>query len=223
MEENLIFYLAGLSEENYKKLAKIFTLFEAGKLCKLPKCKQGLLSASVECAPSNFKGLRGLSEEVVSDILDEVINKKVDLKQINNKCKEIKDIKKMKIEFSKQTGVKNWSEAQQAFPYYATDDKLQQFAGKAFNSKDVPSAGFLGFCRKALASKQQGVLSTDPTMSVLTYKVSNFNCKCILFDVSKPIDLTYSKLNSSVPGFSGFRVMFTSINTQFSVRKHSYM
>ena len=129
LEENLIFFLAGIAKENYARLSKIFQLFEAGKLSKLPKSKQGLLSGRAECASCNFKGLRGLSEEVVAGLLDKVIEKEIDLKKLNTECKKIKDIKSMKLEFVKQTGLKTWNEAQERFPYYATEDRFAQFAG----------------------------------------------------------------------------------------------
>lgn len=213
----MIFFLAGLPQENYEKLLQVFSLYEAGKLCKLPKTKQGLLSGTAECAPSNFKGLRNLSEEIISDILDKVVAKKNEFKKIGLECRKVKEMKKMKEVFSSQTGVKDWSAAQKSFPYHATDDKLLPFAGKAFNSKDQPSTDFLAFCRKAIASKHDGVVNTSPATSSVSYKIKDLTCNCFLFNVSKPTDLSYSTLMTCVPGFSGPRLICASINIQYSV------
>lgn len=88
--------MAGLAKSHYEKLLKIFKLYEEGRLCKLPKTKKGLLCGGVECAPSNFKGLRSLSDDIVSEVLDKVLQKKVELKKLNAHCKVIKEIRRMK-------------------------------------------------------------------------------------------------------------------------------
>lgn len=203
LEENLIFFLAGLSRDNYEKLTQIFSLYEAGQLSRLAKSKKGLFSGGVDCAPSNFKGLRNLSDDTISVVLDKVISKDLEIKKLNIACKVVKETKKMKIEFARETGVKDWAEAQQAFPYHATDDRLEQYAGRAFTSKGVASAEFIGFCRKAVSSKQQGVVDNNPAMSTITYKSSY---RCVLFDVKNPNYLSLS----SIPGFGGFRIVCAS-------------
>lgn len=219
LEENLIFFLAGLGKENYVKLTQIFQLFEDGKLCKLPKSKQGLMSGRAECASCNFKGLRGLPEDVVTDLLDKVIKKEIGLKKLNMECKKLKDMKNMKLEFVKQTGLKTWNEAQQKFPYYATEDRFAQFAGKAFDSKNSPSSDFLVYCRKAISSRDTCI--SDHSNAVLNTVVvktdGDVTVKCALFDLSDPTELTYSNVCSSIPGFPGFNLIFASTGTTFSV------
>ena len=213
LEENLIFFLAGLEKENYLKISQIFQMYEAGKLTKLP---QVLLSGRADCAPSNFKGLRGLSDDIVSDLLSKIISKELDLKNLNAECKKIKDMRNMKKEFVKQTGMMSWSEAKEKFKYYTSDDKLQAFVGKAFNSKNEPSSDFLTYCRKAVVSCQQSVVDGDPMSTIVVHKIGEVTVRCILFDLSKSTDLTYSNLCNCVPGFPGFSLIFATIGSMYT-------
>lgn len=70
--------------------------------------------------------------KLVGQPLDKVITKEIELKKLPLECKKIKDMNGMKLEFVKQTGLKTWKEAQEQFPYHATEDHFREFAGKAF-------------------------------------------------------------------------------------------
>lgn len=219
LEENLIFFLAGLEKQNYAKLVEIFHLYEAGKLTKLPKSKQGLMSGRAECATCNFKGLRGLPDETITELLGQIGDKKLELKQLNYRCKLIKELKKMKVEFVQRTSVKNWQQAQEEFKFYANEERLaKEFPENAFTSKGQASPQFVAYCRKAVASKELDVLGTNNTMSsMVTLKNGEVSSRCIFFDKEKPTDFKYSDICSVIPGFPGFSILFGSTEANYTV------
>ena len=55
LQENMIFFLAGLSKKSYDVLREIFRLYEENTLGKAPKMKKDRL-AKRDCKGSNFKG-----------------------------------------------------------------------------------------------------------------------------------------------------------------------
>ena len=187
-------------------------MYEAGKLCQLPRTKLGLLSGRVECSSCNFKGLRGLSSEEVGNLLDQVIAKKIPLKKLSLDCKRIKDMKNMKLEFVKQTGVKSWEEAKQTFPHYACEDKLREL--KALDSKNSPTPQFLAYCRKALTTKN---CRDSLTSCSLTKIYGEVTVKCALFDFDNLTDIAYSNLCACIPGFPGFSLIVGSLGSKFAV------
>jgi hypothetical protein len=93
----------------------------------MPKRKQGLLGGSINCAPSNFKALRGLDDTTVLRLLTKCADKEVPLQTLNTECKKIKALQHLRSEFVKETGLKTWEEATHQFPQHASDEKLEQF------------------------------------------------------------------------------------------------
>ena len=55
LQENMIFFLAGLSKKSYTVLKEIFRLYEENTLGKVPRAKKDALTKR-DCKGSNFKG-----------------------------------------------------------------------------------------------------------------------------------------------------------------------
>ena len=72
----MIFFLASLPNESYEILLEVFKMFEEGQLIKIPKSKMGIAS-KMDRRGSNFRVLRGLEMDVVSDLLTQVQRKEL--------------------------------------------------------------------------------------------------------------------------------------------------
>ena len=55
LQENMIFFLAGLSKKSYIVLKEIFRQYEENTLGKVPRAKKDALTKR-DCKGSNFKG-----------------------------------------------------------------------------------------------------------------------------------------------------------------------
>ena len=173
------------------------------------------MSGRAECAPSNFKGLRGMTSDVVSRLLSDVVNKTIELKNLNSECKKIKDLKNLKSEFVKQVGLGSWKEAKENYPYYVTDKKLQEFS---FDKKNKPSADFLAYCRKAIASKQSAIIDT-PDSSTVELTIEEIMIRSFIFGTETPVSCNYQLLSGTITGFPGFKLIFATLGENYEVSK----
>ena len=144
----MIFFLAGLPKSEYDLLQQVFTLYEDGKLVKVPKTKLGMLDTKMDCKGSNFKGLRNLDTSTINNVLTKLISKEIEFTALGAACKEIKNIRALKDEFVRLVGASSWEAAEEAYPGYANESVLKRkFNGIPF-AKDMPA--MVSFCQKAM-------------------------------------------------------------------------
>ena len=144
----MVFFLASLSNDAYKALQDVYSLYEDGKLVKVPKSKLGTMDSKLDCRGSNFKGLRNLENNTVTDLLKKVASKEIPFTSIASVCKELKNKQKLKEEFVRLVGATSWEEAEELYPEYANENVLERkFKGIPF-AKDMPS--MVHFCQKAM-------------------------------------------------------------------------
>lgn len=96
----MIFFLASLPNETYKVLQEVYQQYEGGKLVRVPKSKCSSADVKLDCRGSNFKGLRNLDNHIVTDILKKMANKDIPFTTIGSYCKEIKNMRQLKEEFT---------------------------------------------------------------------------------------------------------------------------
>lgn len=120
-----------------------------------------------------------------------------------------------------------WEEAIEKYEYYVSEEKLSEFAGKAFDSKNRPSSEFLAHCRKAIASKNKAILDNDQSANVVELDDGEISLKCYLFNFENPLDLNYSVLSAAISGFQGFTLLFATLEEKYSVMEpctsHNYV
>ena len=92
----MIFLLSALTTQDYNILCDIFKKFECAKLSSKSKAT---MKSRPDCKGSNFRGLRNLEADVVSDILQQVSDGSLPLQKLNAKCQEIKKLKEIKLKY----------------------------------------------------------------------------------------------------------------------------
>ena len=144
----MIFFLASLPNETYKVLQEVYQQYEGGKLVRVPKSKCSSADVKLDCRGSNFKGLRNLDNHIVTDILKKMANKDIPFTTIGSYCKEIKNMRQLKEEFTWLVGASSWENAQELYPEFASESVLERkFKGIPF-TKDMPA--MTNFCQKAM-------------------------------------------------------------------------
>ena len=144
----MIFFLASLPNETYKVLQDVYQQYESGKLVKVPKSKCSTADVKLDCRGSNFKGLRNLDNNIVTDVLRKVANKDIPFTAIGSHCKEIKNMRQLKEEFTRLVGASSWENAQELYPEFASEAVFERkFKGIPF-TKDMPA--MVNFCQKAM-------------------------------------------------------------------------
>ncbi|KAL5509182.1 hypothetical protein EMCRGX_G004500 [Ephydatia muelleri] len=69
LDENMIYALSSLSNDNYRLYQAVVQRCEKGKDKKTKKSSLGLSCNKTDCKGSNFRGLRGLSEDEMTEML----------------------------------------------------------------------------------------------------------------------------------------------------------
>lgn len=104
-------------------------------------------------------GLRGLDEESVHDLLQNVKDKKLSLMKLNETCWELKKLQALRKLFVKEISSTSWEEAVAKFPHFTTDDQLKQFLNITIKNDATPSS-FLHQALKSLTTSTEGNTST---------------------------------------------------------------
>ena len=86
---------------------------------------------------NNFKPLRGLEMEVVEEVLTEVAEKKMSLKEMAQYCIKVKTLKRVQKALVEATGLDSWADATDKIPDFTTTEVLDEFTSvKDFCSTD---------------------------------------------------------------------------------------
>ena len=84
---------------------------------------------------NNFKPLRGLEMEVVEEVLREVAENKMSLKEMAQHCTKVKNLKKVQKSLVEATGLESWADAVNKLPDFTTTEALDEFTSvKDFSS-----------------------------------------------------------------------------------------
>ena len=78
-----------------------------------------MAKAALDLKGGNFKCLHGLPLTTVTQMLLEVAERKLSLKEIAADCQSIKDLQKVQTVFLKCTNTSSWEEAETKYPKYA--------------------------------------------------------------------------------------------------------
>lgn len=76
LDDGMIYFLASLSCDAFQSLTRVYSMFAEGELKgqRLPKSKKS--TTSLDLKGSKFKPLRGISEDIVSELLQHLYQKK---------------------------------------------------------------------------------------------------------------------------------------------------
>ena len=145
----MILFLASLPNCVYSSLLNVFQSYSSGEtkgqiICK---SKQGVGSIELDCKGTQFKCLRGLGLKKVKNVLDDVANGELSLKEMAVKCHNLKQKRSIEEAFVRQLGLKDWDEAKTKYPRYTSEVVLDQFLGLSFTKSESPQV-FKEFCQK---------------------------------------------------------------------------
>lgn len=156
-------------------------------------------------------GLRGLDEESVHDLLQNVKDKKLSLMKLNETCRELKKLQTLRKLFVKEVGSISWEEAVAKFPHYTTDDQLKQFLNITVRNDATPPS-FLHHCQKALKSLTNSTEGNTSTFVAIEKKHENETYIAAMLKI-EPEAVVYNDITKHLPQFSGFGLAFRSTVT----------
>ena len=107
LDDHMILFLASLPNCVYSSLLNVFQSFSSGEtkgqiICK---SKQGVGSIELDCKGTQFKCLRGLVLKKVKNVLDDVANGELSLKEMAVKCHNLKQKRSIEEAFVRQLGL----------------------------------------------------------------------------------------------------------------------
>ena len=118
---NMILFLASLPSASYASLQRVYYR-------KYEEEKTATKHAKPDCRESNFRELSNLDKQTVSSLLQQVLAGEMQLNELNQECKRMKSLAKLKEAFKTEVGEHSWEEAVDKYPDYATEENLTRFS-----------------------------------------------------------------------------------------------
>lgn len=162
LDERMIFFLAALSCESFQLLEKIYSSYSEGKLKNqvVSRSKKGINSFP-DLKGSTFKPFRGLDQNTVHELLQQIQRRESSIKEAVSQCNDIKALQKIQASFLKVTNADDWEDAVAKYPQYTTPHKLEPFKSLNFNDPKKIPPQFLKFCQQAMVNSQISNNSND--------------------------------------------------------------
>ena len=104
-------------------------MFRNGKL-KGQVAKRGTTGKTLDLKGSNLKPLRGIDLETVKQLLTDLKDKKLSVKELTKECTKIKQLRIVQQAFLEETGAETWEDAETRFPDFTTAKAMDEFATK---------------------------------------------------------------------------------------------
>ena len=167
----MIFFLASLSKETYNVVSKVFKTYAEGKLNDqtIPRSKKGI-KLLPDLKGSTFKAFRGLDVSTIHQILTDVMNNELSIKEATVQCTDINTLQKVQQGFMHVMNVGSWSETNETYPQHTTPEKLEPFKHLDFSGPQVPQQ-FLQFCQQ-IKTTESSEASTEDYDDVFMLKYS---------------------------------------------------
>jgi hypothetical protein len=210
----MIFYLSSLPNGTFEVLKQVYSMFMEAELKSqsVPRSKKGTTGKLLDLKGSQFKCLRGIEVPEVHRLLIELKNSKISLKEMSYECATMKQVQKVQVAFIRGTNCKNWDDACERFPLFATAEQLEPFKKLNFSGKTLPPT-FMKFCQRATttAACVDAPMVCESQEADNTFCVNHKDCTA-LFWREKIKEVTPDKFTSiwkkvlptehSFPGFS---------------------
>ena len=147
----MVFFLASLPSKAYDYLKIVHKKYREGKLKgqHIPRSKKGTVAKPPDIKGSKFKCLRGVTEDVVCRLLQELSEGKLTLLEMSSECSSVKQLQKVQSAFIKGTNCTSWDDAKEKYPMFTTAEQLEPFKHMSFPSSKLPDS-FLKFCHRAI-------------------------------------------------------------------------
>ena len=108
---------------------EVFRMFSNGEL-KGQVAKRGTTGKTLDLRGSNFKPLRGIDLQTVAQLLTDMKNKKLSVKELIKECTRIKQLRVVQQAFMEETGAESWDDAKSRFPEFTTARAMDEFVTK---------------------------------------------------------------------------------------------
>ena len=146
-----IFTQAAFHKDVWELAVGVMNKYELGQL-KMQKLNRKHLLAAPEFKQHHFQPLHHLDYEFQKSTLQNVLDEKLTLDEMKQSAAQFRSLSMVKSVFMRLTGCKSWVDAEQTFPTFVTEGRLQQYCSLDFK-KSIPEV-FRTFCQAALDSHQ---------------------------------------------------------------------
>ena len=136
-------------------------ILHAYNCISIPRSKKGIKSLP-DLKASTFKVFRGLDLETIHQLLTDVDNSAISIKEATTQYADIKALQKIQQGFMRVMNVSSWDEAKEMYPQHTTSEKLEPFKHLNFSGHRLPQQ-FLQFAStlgplKALRHQQKTLI-----------------------------------------------------------------
>lgn len=171
-------------------------LYEDGGL-KDQKLNMKQITSAPEFKQHILQPLHNLNPTFQKNTLQQVIDKKISLKEAKEAAVKFRVLQTIKTAFMRCTNLKTWSEAEAKYPSYACEARLTKFQTLDFKF-NVPEQ-FRSYCQSAIAAKEK--ISGIKTMNGQRMASIHGNLKSIAASDIKELD----------PHYNGARLILCSV------------
>ena len=208
-----VFFQATLEKPVWDLAVQVMDAFEQMGL------KQQVTKASSRVHKLEFKQnylapIRTLEMQVQCELLRKVLDRRLSLTELQAEASKRKQIIALKKQFTKLTNVSSWSEAQEKYPLFATEDQLHRFIGVDVR-KGVTKA-FEAFCQRARSFSESA--SGPESASILVVRE---NTATVV--VAQPSEVSGSFLRRIDPAFQGAGLTISSASshddTEYTIKE----
>ena len=191
---NMIFFLASLPPASYTALQEVYRKYEEAK-------KTTTKHSKPDCRGSNFRELRNLDDSTVLSMLQQVARGDGMLGELNQECKRLKNMMKLKEAFKNEVGEHSWEEAAHKYPNFASEAKLSRFSGKL---EGPTLTAFQQYCRSAIASSTGDQQNTTTHLLSKAVDGQMFQCHHIR---ECPNNVIFGTVSEALPTITGLTLI----------------
>ena len=134
-------------------------------------------------------------------MLQQVATGDLMLGELNQECKRLKSMVKLKEAFKSEVGEHSWEEAAEKYPEFASEAKLSKFSGKL---EGPTLLAFQQYCRSAIASTTRSQQSTTTHLISKEVQGQTFQCHHIR-ECSH--NVTFGTVSGALPTITGLTLI----------------
>lgn len=136
-------------------------------------------------------------------MLQRVANDDMMINELNQECKRMKSMARLKEAFKNEVGEQSWEEAERKYPDFASENSLVRFSGKL---EGHTLLAFQQYCRAAISTTTSGSSLQTTSTQILSKEIEGQTFQCHQIKVT-PENLTYGTVSEAIHGISGLSLV----------------